>query len=101
LVKANAKDSWESFESIRSIGKCYCPKLVFTSSVGVFEAPFPSKISDEFFAKLLTSYDGQKVVSEILLPDYSKKRMIDGISIRLPTICMKHCKLNLTTSVFF
>lgn len=97
----NAKGSWNLFESIRSIGGNYCPKLIFTSSIAVFGGPFPSKISDEFFTAPLTSYGSQKVVSEILLSDYSRKGIIDGISIRLPTICVRPGKPNLAASGFF
>ena len=52
----NAKGSWNLFESIRSIGNGYCPKLVFSSSIAAFGAPFPNKINDEFFTTPLTSY---------------------------------------------
>ena len=97
----NAKGSWNIFECIRAVGKDYCPKLVFTSSIAVFGAPFPSKISDEFFTTPLTSYGSQKVVSELLLSDYTRKGMIDGISIRLPTICVRPGKPNLAASGFF
>ena len=36
-------------EAIRAVGQGYRPRLVFTSSVAVFGAPFPDKIGDEFF----------------------------------------------------
>jgi len=97
----NAKGSWNLFESIRSIGNGYCPKLVFSSSIAAFGAPFPNKINDEFFTTPLTSYGAQKVVSELLLADYSRKNMVDGISIRLPTVCVRPGKPNLAASGFF
>ena len=97
----NAKGSWNLFESIRSIGNGYCPKLVFSSSIAAFGAPFPNKINDEFFTTPLTSYGAQKVVSELLLADYSRKNMVDGMSIRLPTICVRSDKPNLVASGFF
>jgi len=97
----NAKGSWNLFESIRYVGNGYCPKLVFASSIAVFGTPFPNKINDEFFTTPLTSYGSQKVVSELLLADYSRKNMVDGISIRLPTICVRPGKANLAASGFF
>ena len=97
----NAKGSWNLFESIRSIGSGYCPKLVFSSSIAAFGAPFPNKINDEFFTTPLTSYGAQKVISELLLADYSRKKMVDGISIRLPTVCVRPGKPNLAASGFF
>ena len=97
----NARGSWSLFEAIRSIGQNYHPKLVFTSSLAVFGAPFPDRINDEFFTTPLTSYGSQKVVSELLLSDYSRKGIIDGISIRFPTICVRPGKPNLAASGFF
>ena len=97
----NAKGSWGLFEAIRSQGDDYCPRVVFTSSIAVFGAPFPDKIPDDFFTTPLTSYGAQKAISELLLADYSRKGMIDGISIRLPTICVRPGKPNLAASGFF
>ena len=97
----NAKGSWGLFEAIRDLGDEYCPRVVFTSSIAVFGAPFPEKITDEFFTTPLTSYGAQKAISELLLSDYSRKGMIDGVSIRLPTICVRPGKPNLAASGFF
>ena len=97
----NAKGSWGLFEAIRQQGENYCPRLVFTSSIAVFGAPFPEKIPDDFFTTPLTSYGAQKAISELLLADYSRKNMVDGVSIRLPTICVRPGKPNLAASGFF
>ena len=97
----NTKGSWGLFESIRELGDDYKPRLVFTSSIAVFGAPFPEKIPDDFFTTPLTSYGAQKAISELLLADYSRKGMVDGISIRLPTICVRPGKPNLAASGFF
>ena len=97
----NAKGSWGLFEAIRQEGENYCPRLIFTSSIAVFGAPFPEKIPDDFFTTPLTSYGAQKAISELLLADYSRKNMVDGVSIRLPTICVRPGKPNLAASGFF
>ena len=97
----NAKGSWGLFEAIRQQGEDYCPRLIFTSSIAVFGAPFPEKIPDDFFTTPLTSYGAQKAISELLLADYSRKNMVDGVSIRLPTICVRPGKPNLAASGFF
>merc|ERR1711991_1080726 len=52
----NTKGSWGLFEAIRELGDDYKPRLVFTSSIAVFGAPFPEKIPDDFFTTPLTSY---------------------------------------------
>ena len=50
-------------EAIRAAGENYRPKLVFTSSIAVFGAPFPHSIPDEFHLTPLTSYGTQKAIS--------------------------------------
>ena len=91
------------FEAIRQEGlkSPYCPRLVFTSSIAVFGAPFPSRIHDEFLHTPLTSYGTQKAIGELLLSDYSRRGFFDGIGIRLPTICIRPGKPNLAASGFF
>jgi D-erythronate 2-dehydrogenase len=75
--------------------------VVFTSSIAVFGAPFPDAIGDEFFTTPLTSYGTQKAIGELLLADYSRKGFLDGIGIRLPTICIRPGKPNKAASGFF
>jgi nucleoside-diphosphate-sugar epimerase len=88
-------------DAIRAIGGDYKPRLVFTSSVAVFGAPFPDKIGDEFFLTPLTSYGTQKAICELLIADYTRKGFLDGIGIRLPTICVRPGKPNKAASGFF
>ncbi|OAP36908.1 NAD-dependent epimerase [Sinorhizobium glycinis] len=91
------------FEAIRREGQRerYVPRLVFASSIAVFGQPFPEKIGDEFFTTPLTSYGTQKAICELLLADYSRRGLFDGIGIRLPTICIRPGKPNKAASGFF
>jgi D-erythronate 2-dehydrogenase len=79
----------------------YEPKVVFTSSIAVFGAPFPSSIPDDFHLTPLTSYGTQKAISELLLADYTRRGFLDGVGIRLPTICVRPGKPNKAASGFF
>jgi nucleoside-diphosphate-sugar epimerase len=88
-------------EAIRRTGDGYRPKLVFTSSIAVFGAPFPDSIPDEFHLTPLTSYGSQKAICELLLADYTRKGFLDGVGIRLPTICVRPGKPNQAASGFF
>ena len=88
-------------DAIRAIGGGYKPRLVFTSSIAVFGSPFPEKIGDEFFTTPLTSYGTQKAIGELLISDYSRKGLLDGVSIRLPTICVRPGTPNKAASGFF
>jgi D-erythronate 2-dehydrogenase len=89
------------FDAIRQIGGGYKPRVVFTSSIAVFGAPFPPSIPDDFHATPLTSYGTQKAISELLFSDYTRRGFFDGIGIRLPTICVRPGKPNKAASGFF
>jgi len=89
------------FDAIRKVGGGYKPRVVFTSSIAVFGAPFPEAITDEFFETPLTSYGTQKAMGELLLADYTRRGFFDGIGIRLPTICVRPGKPNKAASGFF
>jgi D-erythronate 2-dehydrogenase len=87
------------FDAVRKAA--YMPRLVFTSSIAVFGAPFPEVIGEEFFTTPLTSYGAQKAIGELLLADYTRRGFFDGIGIRLPTICIRPGKPNKAASSFF
>jgi D-erythronate 2-dehydrogenase len=86
-------------EAVRHAGNK--PRLVFTSSIAVFGAPFPDAIHDEYFNTPLTSYGTQKTIGELLLSDYTRKGFLDGVAIRLPTICVRPGTPNKAASGFF
>jgi nucleoside-diphosphate-sugar epimerase len=95
------------FEAIRHAGDAtgnpagYCPRLVFSSTSAVFGAPFPDRIGDDLALTPLTSYGTQKAMAELLLADYSRRGFVDGIGIRLPTICVRPGAPNRAASGFF
>jgi nucleoside-diphosphate-sugar epimerase len=91
------------FEAIRDEGlrEPYTPRVIFASSIAVFGQPFPERIGDEFFTTPLTSYGTQKAICELLLSDYSRRGIFNGIGIRLPTICIRPGKPNKAASGFF
>ena len=86
-------------EEVRAAG--YKPKVVFTSSIAVYVAPFPASIADEFQLTPLTSYGTQKAICELLLADYNRRGILEGVGIRLPTICVRPGKPNNAASGFF
>jgi len=101
----NMLPMWSLLEALRhehdaSQGR-YCPKIIFTSSIAVFGPPYPEEIDDSFHQSPQTSYGAQKAISELMLSDFSRKGFVDGISLRLPTICVRPGKPNLAASSFF
>ena len=88
-------------EAIRKTGDGYKPRVIFTSSIAVFGAPFPHTIPDEFHLTPLTSYGAQKVMCEQMLADYTRKGILEGVGIRLPSIVVRPGKPNKAASGFF
>jgi nucleoside-diphosphate-sugar epimerase len=88
-------------EAIRKAGDGYHPKFVFSSSMAVYGAPFPESIADDFHLTPLTSYGTQKAICELLLADYTRRGFLDGVGLRLPSICIRPGKPNKAASGFF
>jgi nucleoside-diphosphate-sugar epimerase len=99
--RINLDGTRDLFEAIRQIGDGYRPRLIFTSSIAVFGAPFHERITDEFHLTPLTSYGTQKAIGELLLCDYTRRGFFDGVAIRLPTVCVRPGKPNKAASGFF
>src|SRR5262249_55494426 len=88
-------------EAVRKTGDGYRPKVLYTSSIAVFGAPFPDAIPDDFHLTPLTSYGTQKAMCELLLADYTRRGFVDGVGLRLPAICVRPGKPNKAASGFF
>jgi UDP-glucose 4-epimerase len=88
------------FEAIRAVPG-YCPRVVFASSTAVFGAPFPAAIPDDFHLTPRSSYGTQKAMAELLLADYSRRGILDGVALRLPTICIRPGAPNRAASGFY
>ncbi|WP_279477997.1 D-erythronate dehydrogenase [Aureimonas sp. SK2] len=79
----------------------YCPRVVFASSIAVFGAPFADRVPEDFALTPLTSYGTQKAIGELLLADYTRRGFLDGVGLRLPTICVRPGAPNKAASGFF
>jgi nucleoside-diphosphate-sugar epimerase len=101
--KINFNGTWALFEAVRQEGEKspYKPRFVFASTLAVFGPPFPDSITDDFALTPTTSYGTQKAMTELLLADYSRKGYLDGVGVRLPTICIRPGKPNKAASSFF
>ena len=103
--QVNMLPMWHFLEALRAqhraTGGEYVPRVVFTSSIAVFGGPYPDKIGDEFLTSPQTSYGAQKASCELMIQDFSRKGFINGMSLRLPTICVRPGKANLAASSFF
>jgi D-erythronate 2-dehydrogenase len=61
----------------------------------------PDLIADDHPTTPATSYGTQKAIVELLLADYTRRGFVDGVAIRLPTICVRPGAPNLAASGFF
>lgn len=96
----NLDGSRALLEAVRAVPG-WCPRVVFASSLAVFGPPFPDVIPDDFAPQPATSYGAQKLMTELLINDYTRKGVIDGLSLRLPTICIRPGAPNRAASGFF
>ena len=76
------------------------PRLIFASSLAVFGGKLPAVVDDSITPTPQTSYGTQKVIGEYLVNDYSRKGLLDGRSLRLPTIVVRPGKPNLASTSF-
>ena len=100
-MRANFDGSRALFEAIHAMGDDYRPRVVFSSSIAVYGAPFPDAIPDDYALTPLTSYGTQKAMTELLLADYTRRGFLDGVGIRLPNIAVRPGKPNMAASGFF
>ncbi|MDJ0614108.1 MAG: SDR family oxidoreductase [Rhizobiaceae bacterium] len=101
---SNLRASWALFEAIAERTRKVSsepPKIIFSSSIAVFGGPYDAAIDDEFLCAPQSSYGAQKACIELILADYCRKGFFDGMSVRLPTICVRPGKPNLAASSFF
>ena len=99
--RVNLDGSRALLEAIRAAGDGYKPRVVFTSSMAVFGAPFPHAIPDDFHLTPLTSYGTQKAMVELMLADYTRRGILEGTAIRLPSIVVRPGRPNKAASGFF
>src|SRR5262249_31543392 len=92
--RINLDGTHNLLEAIRKVGHGPKPRVIYTSSIAVFGAPFPEAIPDEFHLTPLTCYGTQKAIGEFLLADYTRRGFVDGIGLRFPTICVRPGKPN-------
>ena len=78
----------------------YHPRTVFTSSIAVYGSPLPNPIPEDLHHTPLTSYGTQKAIGELLLADYTRRGLVYGIGIRLPTISVSYTHLTLPTTPY-
>ncbi|MGO2241507.1 MAG: D-erythronate dehydrogenase [Halomonas sp.] len=75
-------------------------RLVMASSVAAYGGTLPDVLDDMTALQPQTSYGTQKAMCELLINDYSRRGLIDGRVLRLPTIVIRPGRPNAAASSF-
>ena len=76
------------------------PRVVFTSSVASFSGGQGATLADDARQLPANSYGAEKAAAELLLADASRRRFLDAVSLRLPTITIRPGRPNRAASSF-
>ena len=76
------------------------PRLVFASSVAAFGGDLPPCLGDAAATHPRSSYGTQKVIGELLVTDYARRGLVDGRSVRVPTVAVRPGPPNRAASGF-
>jgi nucleoside-diphosphate-sugar epimerase len=101
-IRANLRATESLLASCRALAAT--PVVVFASSAAVFgasgEHPLPAVVDDQTLPNPQSSYGAQKVISEQLLADYTRKGFLRGRAIRLMTVSVRPGRPNGAASGF-
>lgn len=75
-------------------------RFVFSSSLAVFGGQLPETVTAMTAMQPSSSYGTQKAMCELLVNDYGRKGLVDALSVRLPTICIRPGVPNKAASSF-
>ena len=76
------------------------PRVVFTSSVASFAGGQDAVLADDARQMPTNSYGTQKAMAELLLADATRRRFLDAVCLRLPTISVRPGRPNKAASSF-
>lgn len=88
-VQANLLDTVAMLEGLAGTvrqGRAKAPRVVFASSVAVYGTVGPASVTPDQLAQPTLSYGAHKLVTELLLSDYSRRGDLDACSLRLPGV---------------
>lgn len=97
-MRINLDGSRAVLEACRAAGNR--PRVVFTSSVAVYGGDLPDVVLDSTALAPQTSYGVQKACAELLLQDYTRRGLVDGRVLRLPTVSVRTGAPNRAASSF-
>ncbi|GAB5467146.1 MAG: SDR family oxidoreductase [Rhodospirillales bacterium] len=97
-LTANLQGTLGLLQAARASGRV--PRVLFASSLAAYGGPLPNPVVDATPITPDSSYGTQKAIGELLVKDFSRKGLIDGVSLRLPTVSIRPGKPNKAASGF-
>jgi len=76
------------------------PRFIFASSLAVYGGVLPAIVPDDAAVVPQSSYGAEKAIAELLVQEYSRRRFVDGIVCRLPTVAVRPGAANAAASSF-
>ncbi|WP_104204689.1 D-erythronate dehydrogenase [Billgrantia saliphila] len=98
-MEVNFDATCELLEGCRTRGLT-TTRLVMASSVAAYGGDLPAVLDDMTALQPQNSYGTQKAMCELLINDYSRRGLIDGCVLRLPTIIVRPGRPNAAASSF-
>lgn len=95
-MRINLDATRELLEACRRAG--HCPRFVFSSSIAVYGGTLPDPVTDATPPSPRISYGAHKLVSEVLINDYTRRGYVDGRALRLPTVMVRPGSANSAVS---
>ncbi|KAI9735215.1 MAG: hypothetical protein M1834_001805 [Cirrosporium novae-zelandiae] len=74
-------------------------RVVFSSSCAIY-GPIDGTYSEKTYPEPQSSYGSEKLITEILVNDFSRRGLIDGRILRLPTVVVRPGKPSAAASAF-
>ncbi|MCB1743763.1 MAG: SDR family oxidoreductase [Gammaproteobacteria bacterium] len=97
-MRVNLDGTRMLLDACRAAGRT--PRFLFTSSVAMFGGDLPAVLDDRTHVTPQNSYGAQKAMCELLINDMSRRNMVDGRTLRLPTVVVRPGKPNAAASSF-
>ncbi|KAJ5723446.1 hypothetical protein N7488_001481 [Penicillium malachiteum] len=68
-----------------------CPgvRVIYSSSQAVYGQPLPEIVTDDVIPTPESSYGAEKIVCETLINEYTRRKFINGFTLRFPTISVR------------
>lgn len=89
-MRINLDATRSIFEACARQGQAgHVPRVIYASSIAVHGVPLPARLDDDTPASPSLSYGVQKLVGELLLTELSRRRWVDGLSLRLSGVVVR------------